>query len=733
MPFTKDGIQPDLIINPHCFVGETLVAMSNGLSRRLDNFSYQYIGTIADDYMNHINNLLNIDIESLTKVQIMDELKKSQDLIKYFRDGPEYERLLTWDNGMTNSHSLGLENMGMKETIKITLMDGRELICTPEHQIKVNNNGEYIYKQAKDLITMDAENADSLVVSVEYPEDVSDIDELNWSLDVGEFKFNMNNKANRDKSLAFARILGYLLTDGTISADKRTANTFAVRLYLGHHLDVNAALEDIKMIVGRTNKTSKDIYCYNVDIPHIFGKEIANLDGITVGRRTTQEASLPSFLFKDDCPKSFIREFLGSLFGGDGHSPNLGKADREFNTVHFSQSICQEYEASLVDKMNNIISLLSKVGVEATFVRVHDCHKKSQTYIDRPRRQAEIMIKSNLEFNKKVGFRYCVQKAVKLSIAASYERYCDAVTVQHNTIFDKVNSKMDAQKALGRQHINSVIALSEARSECYQTNKPLNEYYSMLTTTLIGNRRKPNRSKELVHFDYRYFPDARTYLGMIGCNGWFDRAEGNKMKYIVTHDMDKIPCWNMKVLNIQSNGLKEVYDVGVAKYHNFSANGVSVHNCITSRMTIGQLLECVLSKTSALQGKITDATPFNKIDTEQVNEIFKKYGYEDNGLETLYCGMTGKKMKVKIFIGPTYYLRLKHMVYDKIHSRSRGPRQLITHQPPEGRALNGGLRFGKPLLPKSQYKILASLCVIGDTVKLRGHPVLIVGIYKYHY
>ena len=90
-------------------------------------------------------------------------------------------------------------------------------------------------------------------------------------------------------------------------------------------------------------------------------------------------------------------------------------------------------------------------------------------------------------------------------------------------------------------------------------------------------------------------------------------------------------------------------------------------HAITSRMTIGQLFECVLSKTSALQGKITDATPFNKIDIEQVNEIFKKYGYDDNGLETLYCGMTGKKMKVKIFIGPTYYLRLKHMVNDKIH------------------------------------------------------------------
>jgi len=132
----------------------------------------------------------------------------------------------------------------------------------------------------------------------------------------------------------------------------------------------------------------------------------------------------------------------------------------------------------------------------------------------------------------------------------------------------------------------------------------------------------------------------------------------------------------------------------------FSKNGIQpdiIINpcCLTSRMTIGQLFESITSKTSALQGKITEAMPFNKLSIEEVNEILKSYGYEENGYETLYCGMTGNKIRVKIFIGPTYYLRLKHMVADKIHSRAKGPRQLLTRQPPEGRALNGGLRFGE--------------------------------------
>lgn len=117
--------------------------------------------------------------------------------------------------------------------------------------------------------------------------------------------------------------------------------------------------------------------------------------------------------------------------------------------------------------------------------------------------------------------------------------------------------------------------------------------------------------------------------------------------------------------------------------------------CIPSRMTIGQLFECIFSKVGAIRGEIMDATPFNGFDYNKVTAELKEYGFDEHGYEYLYCGMTGKKMLTKIFIGPTFYLRLKHMVQDKMHSRATGPKQRLTRQPPEGRSKDGGLRFGE--------------------------------------
>ncbi len=114
-----------------------------------------------------------------------------------------------------------------------------------------------------------------------------------------------------------------------------------------------------------------------------------------------------------------------------------------------------------------------------------------------------------------------------------------------------------------------------------------------------------------------------------------------------------------------------------------------------SRMTMAQLIEMTYGKSCAINGHEGDGTPFNNTDISSIRNELEKIGYKSSGKEDLYNGMTGRKMKTEIFIGPIYYLRLKHMVEDKFHSRARGPRTLLMHQPPDGRARDGGLRMGE--------------------------------------
>jgi DNA-directed RNA polymerase II subunit RPB2 len=109
-------------------------------------------------------------------------------------------------------------------------------------------------------------------------------------------------------------------------------------------------------------------------------------------------------------------------------------------------------------------------------------------------------------------------------------------------------------------------------------------------------------------------------------------------------------------------------------------------HCIPKRMTVGQLVECLIGKVAAIKGIEADGTPFNEIDIEKVKDELEKLGYERNATEWVYCGLTGQRLKIPIFIGPTYYQRLKHLVMDKMHSRSRGPINMLTRQAAEGRS-----------------------------------------------
>ena len=119
-------------------------------------------------------------------------------------------------------------------------------------------------------------------------------------------------------------------------------------------------------------------------------------------------------------------------------------------------------------------------------------------------------------------------------------------------------------------------------------------------------------------------------------------------------------------------------------------------HCIPSRMTIAQLLETLLGKAACMLGCLGDGTPFNATTVEGIASILRdKCGMNPYGNEILYNGYNGRMMETSIFIGPCFYQRLRHCSADKLHSRASGPLVMLTRQPAEGRAREGGLRFGE--------------------------------------
>ncbi len=684
----------DVIVNPACLTGDTRVSLGHGVSRTIKNLS---------------------------------------------SEGGEH--VLAWDpekSGFRTESQLGLEPRGKQKILKLTLEDGRVLRCTPDHKIlTVKRKGMidvYDWIQAKDLktigqydnekkewLTNDDEEPATLLIGPEYPLDEPDEQEREiekkWQLLTSHYAFDMRDRNSRELALAFARILGIVATDGCINLyEEQGKDVCKSNVYFGHILDVAACLKDVSLITGKVPKARHDGVSWVFSLPRKLARAIASIPGVMLGKRIYQESTWPQFLLEKDCPESIIREFLGTAFGGDGHTACLVRNTAEnrkaklengdmyrFHEITFSKSTIQEFLPSLKTKMEQLVFMLERLGVEGGKIEgpitrnVSEDQKHAEDYLENPRSEYRVVIPNSTQFADKIGFKYCHDKQCKLMAANTYWRYLETVRRQHDQVVQQTSKFFDEKRpeVYTKSRPSMEKALNLARHELLAVEPPLNQYYSLSTLYDMGNRRKGSRSKTLDRLDYNFIYTPEQFLDRTGCKAWFNwngSGEGNKV-YAIKHNQVHIPKFKLRLLDKRDDGEQEVYDIGVSKLHSFVAGGIVVSNCLPSRMTMAYLLEILASKCGALKGERINATAFRPSKEKDFSLTLRDYGFHPQGYVQMYNGFTGKPEETLTFAGPCYFQALRHHVKDKYNARQCGSKKAATRVPIGGRKVRGAIRL----------------------------------------
>jgi intein/homing endonuclease len=478
-----------------------------------------------------------------------------------------------------------LEKRELHECVEVYFQDGRKLECTLNHPLLTSDNKWIL---AKDLLVNDTR----VKTSVNYP--LCDISfEMNeckgWSLQVSTFTLSGDTRDTFLRSLAFMRLLGILVTDGHITK-KRNAGT----IFLGHEIDVYNVVSDLRLVFELDDvHTSFNDGTYMVHLPSGVIRFFKEIDGVMIGNKTRQKSSLPTFLCnrENNIPVPFIREFLGGLFGGDGHTCYLGmhRGKRDILTsISFSKSSIKAHIDSLYSYMNDVKYLLNRCGIhDLSFQNPKQTtNSKSKIDLSDTERTFSITLHLSIEelipFYEKIGFRYCVHKSTRLEASVSYKRFRNEVTRQHNWLVERVIeiTKYRELKSLHpTKKIQTKKAIDQALKELLQ-KEPLYHEYAIPTGHDISDH--VLKGTAFGKFRSNDFPTAHDFMIEIGAVDWFLSESAKQISYGVKRGDTCLPTMNLKVVFVKPIGPQKVFDIQVERTESFLANGVVAHNCMIS-------------------------------------------------------------------------------------------------------------------------------------------------------
>ena len=495
-------------------------------------------------------------------------------------------------DGLVKAYQSQFLYKGERDCVDVYLDNGTKVTCTPNHPMLTNNN-EWIKAQELEV------NKSILKTGVKYPEiDIQkEINECNrWTLTFGEYTLTTDTQEEYLKTLAFARMIGYLITDGHLSFKHNQGSVF-----LGHDLDVKQFLNDLKQFQTIVQKKFISKNLFEVRFRSTFVRSLLKLKGLTHGKKSTQEAVLPEFIMDDNCPKPIIREFLGGLFGGDGHTCYLGlhRGKRDILTsVSFSQTKSSAHLKSLYKMMENLQSLLKKCGINKTTIQKHKetTHSKNNVngkYDSRTHSQVllHLDITELIPFSEKVGFRYCCHKSQRLSAGVSYRHLRENTIRQRKWLSERVDEIVkyrETKKNNPKAKISTKPAIQQAVKELIKKEPLIHEYaiptrHSLSEYLIEG--------KQFGKFRADKFPTAEAYMTQIGAYNWF--IEKN---YGVDRERESLPTMQQKVIGIYPAGKERVYDIQVEDVHSFVANGIVSHNCLIAYGAASFLKETLLER-----------------------------------------------------------------------------------------------------------------------------------------